>query len=231
METLIARYFDGELDEREAKDFLERVESDPELEMQLRAYERVLALGKELPSPEAPAGFTERVMAEVGPRGLRERLLAGLPSLRIHWTGVAVATAAVVLAYVGGWWVGHGPRVGPRVTENAGVTTAEVTAASPDYASRTFPAGSGLQYVRLSYVPTDPSVEQVSIAGSFNNWDPSITPLHRKNGVWITILVLPPGSYEYMFVENNKRWVTDPLAIKTRDDGFGGTNAVLDVAL
>jgi hypothetical protein len=117
------------------------------------------------------------------------------------------------------------------VTKEVGITTAEVTTSSPDYVSRTFPAGSDLQYVRLSYVPTDSSVEQVSIAGSFNNWDPDTTPLHRKNGVWITILVLPPGSYEYMFVENDKRWVTDPLAVKTRDDGFGGTNAVLDVAL
>ncbi len=86
-----------------------------------------------------------------------------------------------------------------------------------------------MRYVRLAYVPTDPSVEKVTVVGSFNNWDPDATPLRRQDGVWSTILVLAPGSYEYMFFENGARWVTDPLAVQTRDDGFGGANAVLDV--
>jgi len=49
--------------------------------------------------------------------------------------------------------------------------------------------------------------------------------------VWSTIVVLAPGSYEYMFIENGERWVTDPLAARTRDDGFGSKNAVLDVEI
>ena len=44
-------------------------------------------------------------------------------------------------------------------------------------------------------------------------------------------LVLPPDSYEYMFVEDGERWVTDPLAPQTRDDGFGRMNAVLDLTM
>jgi hypothetical protein len=32
-----------------------------------------------------------------------------------------------------------------------------------------------------------------------------------------------------MFIEDDTRWVTDPRAPLTRDDGFGGRNAVLDV--
>jgi cyclomaltodextrinase len=83
--------------------------------------------------------------------------------------------------------------------------------------------------VRLAYQPTNPSVRQVSIAGSFNNWDPVSMPLQKQNGVWATVLVLPPGTYEYMFVENEEHWITDPLAVNKRDDGFGGVNAVLDV--
>ena len=71
----------------------------------------------------------------------------------------------------------------------------------------------------------------MTVAGSFNNWNPDNTPLLRQNGAWSTILVLPPGSYEYMFVEDGERWVTDPLAVQTRDDGFGGANAVIDVEL
>ena len=55
--------------------------------------------------------------------------------------------------------------------------------------------------------------------------------LQKQNGVWVTMLVLAPGTYEYMFVEDEEQWMTDPLALRTRDDGFGGLNAVLDVEL
>jgi hypothetical protein len=34
-----------------------------------------------------------------------------------------------------------------------------------------------------------------------------------------------------MFVEDSLHWVTDPLALQTRDDGFGNENAVLDLTL
>jgi len=231
METLLARYFDGDLDEREARDFLEKVESDPRLENELRAYERLLALGKELPTPEVPTGFTERVMAEVNAERYLERIRTRLSGFRIQWAPLAVAAAAVVLAYIGGWLVGHSPRMVPGTTEDPRVARRAVTYDFPHIAGQAPATDSGLQYVTLSYAPADPSVEQVTIAGSFNNWDPNATPMRRKNGVWVTILLLPPGSHEYMFVENNQRWVTDPLAVKTRDDGFGGTNAVLDVAL
>jgi 1,4-alpha-glucan branching enzyme len=85
--------------------------------------------------------------------------------------------------------------------------------------------------VRLVYVPREANVDNVAVAGSFNGWNPASIPLRREDGVWSTILVLPAGSYEYMFVENGERWVTDPLAVRTRDDGFGTMNAVLDVEL
>jgi hypothetical protein len=34
-----------------------------------------------------------------------------------------------------------------------------------------------------------------------------------------------------MFIEDGQRWVTDPLAAQTRDDGFGRENAVLDLTM
>jgi hypothetical protein len=228
IETLLARYFDGELDEREAREFLERVESDPKLESELRAYERLLALGKELPTPRVPTGFTQRVMADVRAEK-RQRFAWAKPwGLGVPWTGLAVAAAAVVLAYVGGLQVGQNQSAPAEQVAQAGapVTSLNMDAGGPADAS-----GADVEYVRLTYVPTTPSVGRVAIAGSFNDWNPSSTPLLRKNGVWVTILVLPPGSYEYMFVEDDTRWVTDPLADRTREDGFGGENAVLDVGL
>jgi len=231
MEALFARYFDGDLDDREAQDFLEKVGSDPKLESELRSYERLLALGKELPTPRVPVGFTERVMAELSTQGHSKFLWAKPSGLRIQWTRLAVAVAAVVLAYIGGWLVGHNLNVPMRTSEEARIPTTAMNYDSGGLAEQGSAAGSDFQYVRLSYAPVDPSVRQVAIAGSFNNWNPDATALQRKNGVWVTILVLPPGSYEYMFVEDGRRWVADPLAARTRDDGFGGVNAVLDVEL
>jgi|WetSurMetagenome_2_1015567.scaffolds.fasta_scaffold153665_2 hypothetical protein len=223
MDALFARYFDGDLNEREAQEFLEAIAADPRLERELREYERVLVLGKALPMPKAPAGFTERVMARISLEETREtgseRRPFRLPVFGIRWAGVAVAAAAIALAYLGGVHTARNRAVAPATT---------ATDISPGLANQAA-AASGLSYVRLAYVPSNPSVEKVTVVGSFNNWDPEATPLHRQNGVWSTILVLAPGSYEYMFYENDTRWVTDPLAVQTREDGFGGANAVLEV--
>jgi hypothetical protein len=83
--------------------------------------------------------------------------------------------------------------------------------------------------VRLSYAGSRPDLETVSVAGSFNGWDPTTAPMVRENGNWTILLVLPPGSHEYMFVENGDNWVTDPQAPGTRQDGFGGANGLLEV--
>ena len=232
MDALFARYFDGDLDDREAREFLDRVEADPQLEKELHAYEQLLAVGKTLITPEAPDGFAERVMrrvaAEDRPVIIRQKRLYR----DTRWAGLAVAAAAVVIAFVGGWWSGINRNI---VSFPEGSAPYEMEAAtngvSPTFISQTGVSGDGYQYVRFAYVPSSPDVKRVSVAGSFNNWNPDNTPLLRQNGAWSTILVLPPGSYEYMFVEDGERWVTDPLAVQTRDDGFGGANAVIDVEL
>jgi anti-sigma-K factor RskA len=239
MDALLARFFDGDLDDREAREFLETVEADPELSKELRAYERVLAAAKAMPSPRVPAGFTESVMrsvaAEPSVQPVRhERVRPAffrMPVFRMQWAGAAVAAAAVVVAFAGGLWTGRGRSAEPAVAPERQAREATSIEAVNPLVSGTTAAASGLRYVRLVYVPADQSVENVAVAGSFNNWDASSTPLRKQDGVWSTILVLPAGSYEYMFVENGTQWVTDPLAAAARDDGFGRANAVLDVEL
>lgn len=230
MDTLFARYFDGDLDDREARAFLEAVEADPRLEKELRAYERVLTLGARFPGVRAPDGFTKRVMASAsaGERRARSGWLPGFPSVR--WAPLAAAVATVVLAFVGGWWIaGHSGRPLDMPANDHARSGAVSTEVAPAAAGQHSVGGNGYRYIRLAYVSDNPSVRQVQVAGSFNSWDPSTTPMRGQDGVWSTILVLPPGSYEYMFVVDGTQWLTDPLAVQTRDDGFGGTNAVLEV--
>jgi hypothetical protein len=89
----------------------------------------------------------------------------------------------------------------------------------------------GLRIVRLVYAPQIPEVRDVAIAGTFNGWNPELTPMQREGNIWTALLILPPDTYEYMIVEDGDRWITDPLALHTRDDGFGRENAVLDLTL
>ena len=70
--------------------------------------------------------------------------------------------------------------------------------------------GNGQTCKPLHVEFSDPSVETVAIAGSFNNWRPEATPMvSLGNGRWLKELVLPPGHYEYLLVADG-RWLPDP---------------------
>jgi len=63
--------------------------------------------------------------------------------------------------------------------------------------------------VRFTYY--DPAANQVFLAGEFNNWSTTATPMKRDpDGVWWVILDLPPGRYEYKFVVDGQ-WMADPM--------------------
>lgn len=86
----------------------------------------------------------------------------------------------------------------------------------------------GSQCVCLELVR--PDAQEVGIAGSFNDWHPSVTPMIRLNdGKWAKELALPPGRYEYRFVVDGE-WVDDPTATELIPNPFGTANAVLVVA-
>ncbi len=81
---------------------------------------------------------------------------------------------------------------------------------------------------RLAY--RAPLAREVAVAGDFNGWDPQAARMRRgQGGVWSVEIPVSPGRrYQYMFIVDG-RWVTDPDAPASVDDGFGGRNAVLDL--
>jgi anti-sigma factor RsiW len=241
MDELIQKYLDGELSEEEAAAFTEALSSDPALEAELETFEQTLALVAKNTAREPSAAFTDAVIDRVaassaragadhgthstaarrGTRGLR----AWLP--RLAWAAVFAVVFALGFfsaGQIGGVSVPEGPDApGTAVSDGVPTQLAESTGQSP--------ATTQLRLVRLVYVPSDQDIEQVTVAGTFNGWDPEVTALRKEGGVWIAQLVLSPETYEYMFVEDGETWVTDPLAMQTRDDGFGRKNAVLDLTL
>jgi hypothetical protein len=80
--------------------------------------------------------------------------------------------------------------------------------------------------IRLS--AADAPAGDVSIAGSFNNWQPQ--PMQREGRDWIIRLPLAPGAYQYAFRSANGDWFVPASTPGRRDDGFGGQQAVLVVS-
>ena len=69
----------------------------------------------------------------------------------------------------------------------------------------------------------------VCIAGSFNDWHCSATPMiNMGGGRWAKELQLAPGTYEYRFVVDGN-WVTDPRDRETVANPFGSQNTRLHV--
>lgn len=229
MNELIQRYLDGELSEEEARALREAIAGDPEVDAELRDWERMLSAAADTETGAPSPDFTDRVMGTaVGPgRGLRLR--APRP-FGLSWgTGLAWAATLVVTFALGTMAARTGGRTitGASDGHEVGAPGAQQEA----MASTVRRDQSEMRVVRLVYAPRDPTVRKVEVIGTFNEWNPRGITLQRKGNVWTAVLILPRGTYEYMFVEDDTRWVTDPLALQTRGDGFGNRNAVLDLTL
>lgn len=70
----------------------------------------------------------------------------------------------------------------------------------------------------------------VSIAGSFNEWDPNVKYLTDKDGdgVYIGYLMLAPGRYEYKLIIDGK-WCMDDNNPNFLPNDFGTLNSVIEV--
>jgi hypothetical protein len=90
------------------------------------------------------------------------------------------------------------------------------------------PAADQIRIVRIAYASA--SAAEVSIIGSFNNWEPGATLMKKEaNGGWTANVQLRPGRYVYKLLVNRKQRIVDPSNPVTEPDGFGGKNSVLEV--
>jgi 1,4-alpha-glucan branching enzyme len=89
-------------------------------------------------------------------------------------------------------------------------------------------AGPQLVPVRFEFI--HPTAAQVSVAGTFNDWQPDAKSLQPiGSGHWLKESALAPGTYEYCFVVDGE-WLPDPQAADTVANPFGGRNSILNVA-
>jgi len=88
-------------------------------------------------------------------------------------------------------------------------------------------AAASRRRVRFGYFK--PDATEVFLVGSFNGWDPRITPLRRDSlGDWSIEIELPTGEHRYRFVVDGE-WRDDPTAQQTAQNPCGGFDAIMVV--
>jgi serine protease AprX len=85
---------------------------------------------------------------------------------------------------------------------------------------------------RLLFVYHDDTANSVALAGDFNSWERSATPLSKDaSGLWFAEIETPAaGRYQYKFIVDERRWVEDPSNGMKQPDNYGGLNSVLTIA-
>lgn len=97
-----------------------------------------------------------------------------------------------------------------------------------------------LKKVSFRYTPEGiKQPEEVSIAGDFNGWNPSLPEYQMKKhkDTWVLVAKIPSGKYNFKFVQDGY-FVRDMQAIQEQftpkiqdfsNDNFNGRNGVLEI--
>jgi hypothetical protein len=81
----------------------------------------------------------------------------------------------------------------------------------------------------IKFTYYDPDATQVFLAGAFNGWSTTATPMTKDQaGIWSTVVDLKAGAHEYKFVVDGT-WTSDPDNLNTKPDPYGGVNSVVEV--
>lgn len=82
----------------------------------------------------------------------------------------------------------------------------------------------------ILFLQPAPKAKQVFVAGDFNDWNPTATPMNRDEslGVWQVCVPVPPGRYQYRLVIDGA-WVKDPYNTRVETDPFGELNSVIEI--
>jgi len=83
---------------------------------------------------------------------------------------------------------------------------------------------------RVVFTARCPRAREVLLAGSFNDWNPTATPMRRRGtgGVWQVHIRLPAGVYQYRLVVDGQ-WQEDPHNGWKTDNHLGGYNSLVEI--
>jgi len=108
------------------------------------------------------------------------------------------------------------------VTGPSGIAESRIplAASSGDSSEQSFPADTQVQSGTYRFSCQGPPGETVTVAGSFNSWDPFMYEMQETSpGFYTLTLPLPPGTFQYVFFQRGEQ-IPDRLnakSIYTRD--------------
>lgn len=213
-DDMMRRYLDGELGQSERARFMENL--SPVQMRELLAMENALQALGNLPSLSVPPDMASNVMAAIMPDKL-------LLSTRIK-----------------NWLLRHSALLGLEIGSMAVAAIALFLMLSPDKFLHSQAASPHAYVQAMATIPTGsaptgfslyaPGARSVSLISDFNGWSSEhsvqLHPLGHDE--WGVAVKLPPGSYQYAFLINGRKVVTDPAARQVNDD-FGHKNAIVTV--
>ena len=126
------------------------------------------------------------------------------------------------------------PRAAPGQTTLRAETPRPKSPEVPDSFEKKLAGLFGARHTAQGLLFIQPATKgnaNLAIAGDFNGWDPSVTPLKRDEnlGVWQTCVPVPPGRYRYRLVVDGQ-WVQDPYNSYVESNPFGELNNIVIVA-
>lgn len=246
-QELIRQILDGELsaDEQRQQTRLAMAD-DPHFEARLQRMREAQQALAALPVPLPRPGITDRIM-EALPRGDAASLLERLPPVpgcgdgRVERIMAAMppaeqpapwwrlllrpipvpAWAALLLLVCAVSWIAL-----DRPTTPAPQAKPQALASNHQQPRCPRPAP-----VQVRFHLAAPGAKQVSLVADFNGWSVDQTRLSDpdNNGIWTVTVPLVRGRYRYKFLVDGSQWIVDPDAPSIMADGFGGTNALLDI--
>ena len=198
---------------------------------ELLASSPALQALERLPRIAAPADMAKNIMAAIKPK--RQSAFARLrgwlayrPMLGWEFAGAAMVASVLFVTLVplsvvtspGGLPQASSPLARVSPLNQASLTTGATHTSGP--------VGNSLQFSLYA-----PEAKTVALIGDFNGWgsaaEINLTPTGK--GMWGATVPLPAGRYQYAFLVNGQRWVTDPHAEQRVNDDFGRQNAVLTI--
>ncbi len=186
-------------------------------------------LDGELPIDALPAEQRHLVQAVSGAADLLAVPVPG-PSLESRVMAEVRRPAPPFMRRMAGW-LATPHAVTFRVRPVWSVAFAAAVAVSTLFFARDAGPQLGEQEGIAQFVGRFPNARSVHVVGTFNDWRPGTIALQDldHDGVWTATVVLPTGTYEYMFVVDGERWVPDHLADRLVADDFGRENSVVIV--
>src|SRR5262245_6218390 len=83
------------------------------------------------------------------------------------------------------------------------------------------------QYLQQFEYKAEGNPQRVNVAGDFNNWSSDANPMTKESDVWRVSIPMSEGVHHYKFVIDGNKWVNDPKADKSLEEGdnYGGVNS------